>query len=711
MNDDLFDALEQVDRQIEAERQQQQQQSQAPVPQSAQPARAEAPSSTQSTLSAFVTTGGKDVDKRSGLALQRRAMTSGQVDRLADEYCYVPLERVLQSQAASSMYHGRDTFTIAVLAARSLPKMARGKAGAKFVVWKLVDLSDASLKAPTSLFLFGEAYSAWWKESEGSVFCVVNPRPVGDDSSADGALKVEVADQLQLIGSSADFATCTAVRRDGLPCSMFVNAAKSRVCHYHVGSAIRPQLKAQAKRTKADMIDRATVSAQLAATAASQPVALGPATGTAERLRTLREQQLALQAKLDAPVVLRPNELAALVPTVHKTAASNTAQLITLSGSMLLDKTRGAAQSISRMTVPLAFVATPAAASSSTVLLPHDAKKALSQLSAPVPSNLTATTDSKKRSAMMLEAARAKAATARERAALAPPPTVPTAPTPASAAATAAVQTARLEQVAAKLKTARTATAATQQLRGDRLSVDALRTADAKGVPTRLPSSVVAAAQRLAKQRPTQNAGLPMLNRAASSTANTGDDEAATSAMPPPPLLSEEERERLRKATSMHEAAAGATTARQDALLDSLREREHAAEVAGSVREMTVTAHHCATCDRTTTVPQTLCSSAGHKVSKLHDVRKRFFRCARCNEPTISLNSLMPKLACLKCSGEAFRAVTLAEFRGQTTVVQSLLPTFRLNHDTPDELLSGNARKRRWQDTEADDRAVAEDRN
>lgn len=645
-------------------------------------------------------------------------MTNGEVDRLAADYCYVALDRVLQSQASSSMYHGRDTFTIAVLASRSLPKMAKGKAGAKFVVWKLVDLSDASLKAPTSLFLFGDAYSSWWKETEGSVFCIVNPRPVAHDdaTAADTALKVEVADQLQLIGTSADFAVCSAVRRDGLPCSMFVNAAKSRVCHYHVGSVLRPQLKAQAKRSKADMIDRATVSAQLAATAASQPVALGPATGSAERLRALREQQLALQAKLDAPVVLRPNELSTLVPTVHKTAASSSAQLITLSGSMLLDKARGAAQSISRMTVPLAFAAaaTAPAAVSTAVLLPHDAKKALSQLSAPVPSSLPTTTDAKKRSAMMLEAARAKAATARERAARAPPPPSQIESSAATAAsvtaATVAAQNSRLEQVATKLKTARTASAVTQQLRGDRLPVDALRTADAKGVPTRLPSAVVAAAQRLAKQRPTQNAGLPMLKRAApSSTTVVG--EADTLPPPPPPLLSEEERERLRKATSMHEAAAGATTARQDALLESLREREHAAEVAGSVREMMVTAHHCATCDRTTTVPQTLCSNAGHKVSKLHDVRKRFFRCARCNEPTISLNSLMPKLACLKCSGEAFRAVTLAEFRGQTTVVQSLLPTFRLNHDTPDELLSGSARKRRWQDTDADDRAVDEDRN
>lgn len=669
-------------------------------------------------------TQGKDIDERSGLTLRSRLLPASQVDLLAKEYCYVPLERVQSSLLASSMYHGRDTFTIAVIAARSLPKMAKGKAGGKFVVWKIVDLNEASLREPIALFLFGDAYSTWWKESEGSVVCIVNPRAVADND-AKSALKVEVADQLQKLGTAADFGTCTAVRRDGQPCTMFVNTAKSPVCHFHVGTVTKPAARADAKRKKVDMIERATISARLSATAASEPMALAPAGGAAaERLRLLRERQFALHTQLAAPVTLRPNELASTVtPTMYRTGATDTAQTITLSGSMLLDKSRGAAHAVSRMVVPLRHAANivgnapanaPPPPPTAAVLLPHTAKRALSQISAPVPNIHPTSTNVVKRAALMREAAAASAATMRERSAAAATPTMLAPPAKTSAE----IQFQQLEQLKMaqnKLRLVRSANAQAQ-LRGDRVSVEQLRThkhaAPTSAVSTALPSSVVRAAQLLARRRPTQSVGLPTLTRTAAAPVEAQDVNAAEPvvAATTAAQLTEEEREQLRKAASIHDAAAGATTAQTDAFLDSLTEREKALEMAESVREVTVTAFHCTTCDRLTVTSPSLCNNAGHSVTKLRDVKKRFFRCARCNEPAISLGAPMPKAACIKCSGESFRGVSLAEFRGQQTVVQSILPTFRLNHDNADELLSGNARKRRWQDTDADERAVAEDR-
>jgi hypothetical protein len=685
------------------------------------------------TLDRFVignntkSTTGKDVDERSGLTLRTRLLPASQVELLAKEYCFVPLDRVQSSLLSSSMYHGRDTFTIAVVAARSLPKMAKGKAGGKFVVWKLVDLNEASLREPIALFLFGDAYSTWWKESEGSVVCIVNPRAV-TDNDARSALKVEVADQLQKLGTAADFGTCTAVRRDGQPCTMYVNSAKSPVCHYHVGTVTKPAARAEAKRKKIDMAERATISARLSATAASQPMALAPAGGAAaERLRLLRERQLAVHAQLAAPVTLRPNELVSTVtPTVHMSGATDSTQTITLSGSMLLDKSRGAAHAVSRMVVPLRHAANfigsaptsaapPPPPPTAAVLLPHTAKRALSQISAPVPNIHPTSTNVTKRAALMREAAAATAATVRERSAATATPTAAVAPAKTSAE----IQFQQLEQLKQaqnKLRLVRSANSQAQ-LRGDRVSVEQLRThkhgASTAAVSTALPSSVVRAAQLLARRRPTQSVGLPTLTRTASTIVEARDvnaqpDTAATATTPQ--QLTEEERESLRKAASIHDAAAGATTAQTDAYLDSLTEREKALEMAESLREVTVTAFHCTTCDRLTVTSPTLCNNAGHNVAKLRDVKKRFFRCTRCNEPAISLGAPMPKSACIKCSGESFRGVSLAEFRGQQTVVQSILPTFRLNHDNADELLSGNARKRRWQDKDEDERAAAEDR-
>jgi hypothetical protein len=666
----------------------------------------------------------KDVDSRSGLTLRSRLLPASQVDALAKEYSFVALERVQSSLLPTSMYHGRDTFTIGVVAARSLPKMAKGKAGGKFVVWKLVDLNEASLRAPISLFLFADAYSTWWKESEGAIVCIVNPRAIAEND-ATSALKVEVADQLQKLGTAADFGTCTAVRRDGQPCTMFVNTAKSPVCHFHVGTVTKPLVRAEAKRKKIDMIERATISARLAATAASQPIALVPAGAAAERLRALREHQLAVHTQRATPVTLRPNELSsAVTPTVHMSGATDTAQTITLSGSMLLDKSRGAVHAVSRMVVPLRHAASlgvvaPPQPSSSAVLLPHSAKRALSQMSAPVPNIHPTTTNSTKRAALLREAAQATAATTRERAAAAA--TVSAAsttavPTSKSVAEINSEQIAQLKQAQNKLRLVRSANAQAQ-LRGDRVSVGQLRTHN-KSVPaasTALPSSVVRAAQLLAHRRPTQSVGLPTLTRTASVDDTQGDDNTNATAVVPSATadtkqLSDDEREKLRKATSLHDAAAGVADARTDAMLDSLTEREKALEAAESLREVTVTAFQCATCDRITVTSPTLCYNAGHSVAKLREVKKRFFRCARCNEPAISLGAPMPSSACIKCSGESFRSVSLAEFRGQQTVVQSILPTFRLNHDNADELMAGNARKRRWQDKDAEERAMAEDR-
>jgi hypothetical protein len=45
-----------------------------------------------------------------------------------------------------------------------------------------------------------------------------------------------------------------------------------------------------------------------------------------------------------------------------------------------------------------------------------------------------------------------------------------------------------------------------------------------------------------------------------------------------------------------------------------------------------------------------------------------------------SLNAVMPREPCRKCSSDSYRLVTFGEYQGQREVVD-LLPTLRLNHD------------------------------
>ena len=65
----------------------------------------------------------------------------------------------------------------------------------QFVVWKLVDLTKATSDRPLTLFLFGAAYEAWWRELEGSVLCVLGAEPL-EPSADESAYKISSAEQV-----------------------------------------------------------------------------------------------------------------------------------------------------------------------------------------------------------------------------------------------------------------------------------------------------------------------------------------------------------------------------------------------------------------------------------------------------------------------------------------------------------------------------------
>ena len=117
-----------------------------------------------------------------------------------------------------------------------------------FCVWKLSNLGTGGMTTTVSVFIFGEAYSNAWKEVPGSVFALLTPRIVPPkEGSADGtaALSVEKQQQLQRIGQSCDFGLCRGERRDGKPCTMWVNLNECQFCEYHASAALRHLEQAQ----------------------------------------------------------------------------------------------------------------------------------------------------------------------------------------------------------------------------------------------------------------------------------------------------------------------------------------------------------------------------------------------------------------------------------------------------------------------------------
>ncbi|XP_063829347.1 protein MCM10 homolog [Ostrinia nubilalis] len=110
----------------------------------------------------------------------------------------------------------------------------KSQKGNQFVIWTLSDLKD-DMKT-ISMFLFRKAYNDLWKTSEGTVVAVLNPSVLDrSQNSADQAcLSVDHSDRVMILGHSKDLGICKSKKKNGEPCTAFVNASKCEHCIYHV---------------------------------------------------------------------------------------------------------------------------------------------------------------------------------------------------------------------------------------------------------------------------------------------------------------------------------------------------------------------------------------------------------------------------------------------------------------------------------------------
>jgi hypothetical protein len=227
----------------------------------------------------------RDIDPSSGLEVTKRCRFAAAVHAnfqcrllapslaklMAQEFAFVKLTQMPRHHKQTSAYHGREAFTIGVLSNKSLPKTAKGKSAAKFVVWKFVDLTKASIAKPFTLFVFGSAFESWWKELEGSVMCILRPEPL-DANADESAYKVTHEEQLQKMGMAANYSVCHGKRRDGAACTMPIDRSVSNYCEYHAPAALR-QVKRAASAAIASRNASATAAAAAPLMRASTPIA------------------------------------------------------------------------------------------------------------------------------------------------------------------------------------------------------------------------------------------------------------------------------------------------------------------------------------------------------------------------------------------------------------------------------------------------------
>ncbi|XP_045775186.1 protein MCM10 homolog isoform X2 [Maniola jurtina] len=126
----------------------------------------------------------------------------------------------------------KDWVIAGVIVRKSSAK--KSQKGNNFVIWTLSDLKD-DLKT-VSMFLFRKAYNELWKTPEGTVVAVLNPNVLDrSQNSADQAcLSVENSDRVMVLGQSKDLGICRSKKKNGEPCTAFVNLTQCEHCIYHV---------------------------------------------------------------------------------------------------------------------------------------------------------------------------------------------------------------------------------------------------------------------------------------------------------------------------------------------------------------------------------------------------------------------------------------------------------------------------------------------
>lgn len=110
----------------------------------------------------------------------------------------------------------------------------KSQKGNQFLIWTLSDLKD-DFKT-VSVFLFRKAYNDLWKTPEGTVVAILNPNILdrSENSKDQACLSVETSDRVMILGQSKDLSVCKSRKKNGEPCTAFINVSQGEHCIYHV---------------------------------------------------------------------------------------------------------------------------------------------------------------------------------------------------------------------------------------------------------------------------------------------------------------------------------------------------------------------------------------------------------------------------------------------------------------------------------------------
>ncbi|KAL2613973.1 hypothetical protein R1flu_025665 [Riccia fluitans] len=156
-----------------------------------------------------------DVEYFSGLKIKDRLLPPAEVYQKLEDLRFVRLPAIKMANECGKF--AGSWATVAILVDKGQPRQS--SAGKNFVIWKLGTLNSTAV----SLFLFGDAYKVHWKQQPGSILACFSANVRADPKTKEPSLSVFRGDQILPLGTSANFAICNGIRKDGTKCIVAID--------------------------------------------------------------------------------------------------------------------------------------------------------------------------------------------------------------------------------------------------------------------------------------------------------------------------------------------------------------------------------------------------------------------------------------------------------------------------------------------------------
>ena len=124
----------------------------------------------------------------------------------------------------------RDWVTIGAVYDKSMTRTSKN--GKKFQIWSIGDLQGSSL----SMFLFGDAFHEHNTIPRASIVIFLNAKVLPSKGKSSIALSVTTTEQIIVLGTAGNFGVCRSLTRDGRRCKCVINTNNSKYCDYHINA-------------------------------------------------------------------------------------------------------------------------------------------------------------------------------------------------------------------------------------------------------------------------------------------------------------------------------------------------------------------------------------------------------------------------------------------------------------------------------------------